>query len=235
MSVLLSPCLKSKRKFRLEPKVKLALRNIPKTNQQESKESLANAVAFDLQDHSEVSLNQIARLQMKMMDDAFKKVVQGNDASFGLFSIMRSRHLANSYYWFARLLREQPDTALLETVRGNMGILSFMDLAHLVKQSEMEPNTANMSDRNGILGYYWRMDIDGSYEDGRALEAEDKEAGEKARWAISTVSDMRDRRSFLFWNVERHIDAAVKAATPTHHDLIPIWEGVRNHARQLLN
>lgn len=143
----------------LRPKVEAALQNNPMQNQESAKTSLVNAIALDIQAHSEISVQRIAYLQMSTMLPTFKKMCEGVVSNFHLFSSERSEHLANSYYWFSRLLREYPNTRLLATAHGDMGILSFMDLMHSMWRVKYDQSVGTEHQTNGIFWYYHNFSV----------------------------------------------------------------------------
>jgi len=219
----------------LLPKVETALQNSPAQNQESATTSLVNAIALDIQAHSEVSVHRIAYLQMGTMTPTFKNTAEGK-SSFFLFSIERDKHLANSYYWYSRLLREWPNTKLLAVANGDMGILSFMDLMHSVWKVKYDQALGTEPQLDGILEYYWKLSV-GAYDDGGKLTDADALLCKKASGAAleRNVRGWQPVRSFLAANVIRHMDLALAAKERGDEVLVPIWENVKEQASKLLH
>ncbi len=219
----------------LRPKVETALQNNPVQNQESAKTSLVNAIALDIQAHSEVSVHRIAYLQMGTMTPTFKNMFEGNVSSFFLFSIERGKHLANSYYWYSRLLRQWPNTKLLAIANGDMGMLSFMDLMHSVWKVKYDQVLGTKPQDDGIFGYYYQELAVHAYDDGGKLTDADELLCKKASDG-SLVPDLRHKhiRSFLAENVIRHMDLALAAKERGDAALVPIWENLKAQAAKML-
>jgi ankyrin repeat protein len=220
----------------LEPKVETALQNSPVQNQESAKTSLVNAIALDIQAHSEVSVYRIAYLQMDTIQPTFEKILKGNVSSFYLFSIERGKHLANSYYWYSRLLREWPNTKLLAIANGDMGMLSFMDLMHLVWEAKYEPLLKAFY-TEGIFGYYFMISVLKADDGGGKLTEADELICKNAFGVLQIPEGEEMQKyihNFLAENVIRHMDLALSAKDCGDAALVPVWKNLKAQAAKIL-